>query len=648
MTAPAALGTASRFARFAAVGLSGVAVNATALFLLVELAGWHYAAAAPLSIELSILSNYALNRRFTWQDRPGGLRALALFHGVCAAGAAIQYATLLVLAGAAGWHYQLATLAGVAAATAWNFLANDRVSFRAGPLPGAVLYAGAAALMLAVALVWQHPWDTYVFRAGAETLLHEGVTPYETAASRPPHLERGDFLPPQQQGYAYPPLPMLLQAAAVAPFLSFGPGVTDVAVRLPAIAGILAFAGLGAAYLRDQGAVPGAVRRFETAVLLNPLAIVVASVWGQAEAMVLPLLALALLLSGRGRPVAAGVAAAAAVLCKPWALLAAPFLLLHMARTGQSRQAWRLLVAGAATATAACLPFLLHQPEAFLHQVVGMHVDRPPSRFSLAAAVLNSAWEPLEAALHPAAHARWVRTLALASSGLAAFALAAALHFQWRQPPSPRTMIAAAALGSGAAMAFGKVLNEQYLLLPAGLVALAAFHPADGWAFRRPRLLVWGPASLFAAAGMLDGFHLLTFLRPHWQDLLPHGSAESFVAGALGWQRDGWRLGLDIAAGTLAAAALAIALLEFVPAVRTRRLPAAAPLAVLALLLLPALAAALPLTQEPLAGAAALAPEDPRALPAAAAWVDGAALAWVRTDWHNPGSDPDRPHGPWR
>jgi len=145
--------------RFCAVGASGVVVNLGALAALTG-AGVVSSLASALAIELSILSNFALNDRWTFLaaregrgDTWGG--RLARFQLVSLVGALAQWVTFLlgVLAVArlglvegawaayaptlargplavvcapppvGAWQYG-AQLAGVGVATTWNFLAN--------------------------------------------------------------------------------------------------------------------------------------------------------------------------------------------------------------------------------------------------------------------------------------------------------------------------------------------------------------------------------------------------------------------------------------------------------------------------------------------------------------------------------------------
>ena len=145
----------ARFAKFCAVGASGVAVNVGCLALLADALGVQPNLAAALSIEVSINTNFLINELWTFRDRrdeSGGVaRRWARFHAVSFVGAALQWSVFVALnailawilgAGAAGggtergivaaiydppdvgrWIFA-SQLAGIAVATLWNFTAN--------------------------------------------------------------------------------------------------------------------------------------------------------------------------------------------------------------------------------------------------------------------------------------------------------------------------------------------------------------------------------------------------------------------------------------------------------------------------------------------------------------------------------------------
>jgi putative flippase GtrA len=155
-----------RFAKFGAVGASGVIVNLGTLALLRRL-GVHTNLASAVAIELSILSNFLINHLWTFGDRrtqsghdgPSVGQHLLRFHLVSLGGGAIQFVLFVGLnvvwlrlfgtrlaiaaygAGAGSWtdHWiwhpfveppevgkliYLSQVAGIGVATVWNYLLN--------------------------------------------------------------------------------------------------------------------------------------------------------------------------------------------------------------------------------------------------------------------------------------------------------------------------------------------------------------------------------------------------------------------------------------------------------------------------------------------------------------------------------------------
>ena len=133
-------------ARFSAVGASGVAVNMGVLILLTHGLGVHYAVSSLFAIELSILSNFALNNAWTWADRRHGTlgQRLAKYHLV-AGGTAItaNWGLLIILTRFFAVDYRISNLIGIAAGLALNFVLNHLWTFKGQP-------AGARSL-------WQPP-----------------------------------------------------------------------------------------------------------------------------------------------------------------------------------------------------------------------------------------------------------------------------------------------------------------------------------------------------------------------------------------------------------------------------------------------------------------------------------------------------------
>jgi putative flippase GtrA len=195
----------ARLARFAAVGGSGVLVNLAVLHLLADLLRVPEVLASALAVEVSVLSNFALNDAFTFRDRRGAagmLERLARYHAVSLLGFATQVGTFALLALAArhalgrtelGMLRYPAQLAGVAVAFAWNYSASARFAWSgaaraeaAGSAPSWQVGALAPAVFVALLALHVLPiWSVRYFPTqdgplhveNVLALLHHGASP---------------------------------------------------------------------------------------------------------------------------------------------------------------------------------------------------------------------------------------------------------------------------------------------------------------------------------------------------------------------------------------------------------------------------------------------------------------------------------------
>lgn len=662
--------------RFGLVGASGVVVNAALLLLLVERLGVPVLLASLVSIEASTLSNWALNRAWTWRDRrePGGLLpSLGRYHAVAVGGMVLQWSVLALLLQTLDLHYLLATLFGVAAGTLWNFLGNDKLAFALQDGPStrarrAAWYATSFLLQVAVAAVMTHPWDTFVFSKSVGDFLTTGTTPYEIAAQAPAYIYPGGTLPLTAQWYAYPPLPLLLMSATYAP-VAFGavglPWLARVLLKLPFLLGTLGFAWAARRLVASTPDVePARAARLadkaERWILLNPLFIVIAGVWGQFEALLLMLLALAVLGMRSQRFALGGLAYGGAVLLKVFPLYLGPILLVHLVRTQGWRAATRFFAAAAGIFVLVTLPFLLVEPAGTLQQIFLMHAQRPPARFApVAALYLGSRWLTLNYGGLPS-----VETLATAYSRLS-FALttivvAALTAAYGRRQANERNLLLFLGLTMTGGLLATKVLNEQYALLPLGLLAVAHFHgEATGRSGVRLRPLLTAGTWAMTAAALVDNVHFLRFLPPDIAARLlgaPVPVVIRQLADAVGLSVANFRhvLGFATGVGLVVPLVLALRLLaaplkeglivlehavERVPALLRGATPGRFIVTGAAILIL----VALPLS----AALAPAAPIDRTGRPASAELPDRAVLADMRSDWYNPTNDPAVGAGTW-
>jgi dolichol-phosphate mannosyltransferase len=123
-------GVWSHLAQFLVVGLTGLVLNLLLLTVFLRLRLPDGLAVA-VAVGLSMLWNFALNRRFSfsYSRSQAMLRQLIGFVGACSIGAVVNYYTTLGL-----WesfeHKQTAAAAGVLAGTAFNFVASRFFVFR--------------------------------------------------------------------------------------------------------------------------------------------------------------------------------------------------------------------------------------------------------------------------------------------------------------------------------------------------------------------------------------------------------------------------------------------------------------------------------------------------------------------------------------
>jgi dolichol-phosphate mannosyltransferase len=126
--------TVAYLGQFVTVGASGVLVNVAVLSALLG-AGAAVPLAVGLAIAVSMLSNFALNRRFTFSyARRGSILAqLVGFLAASSLGAAVNYGvTVATLARWPGLAPQLAAVGGVIAGTGFNYVTSRYVVFRKG------------------------------------------------------------------------------------------------------------------------------------------------------------------------------------------------------------------------------------------------------------------------------------------------------------------------------------------------------------------------------------------------------------------------------------------------------------------------------------------------------------------------------------
>jgi dolichol-phosphate mannosyltransferase len=125
-----------RFLKFCAVGAVGAVFNLAVLYSLTEL-GVFYIISGLLGIEAGLVSNFLLNRLWTFKDRQGrGLRfvltALYRDHAVRFVGIVLNILILWILTSFFGLYYLLSQIIGIAVAMFWNYGGNQWWTWEAG------------------------------------------------------------------------------------------------------------------------------------------------------------------------------------------------------------------------------------------------------------------------------------------------------------------------------------------------------------------------------------------------------------------------------------------------------------------------------------------------------------------------------------
>ena len=116
------------FLKFAVVGGSGVGVNMGLLYLLTRFFHLDVSIASPIAIEVSILTNFALNNAWTFRRRKSPVpfvSRIVRYHLVTGLAGLVNYLTLLLLVKLAGMNDMLANLIGIGVGTIINYSLNS-------------------------------------------------------------------------------------------------------------------------------------------------------------------------------------------------------------------------------------------------------------------------------------------------------------------------------------------------------------------------------------------------------------------------------------------------------------------------------------------------------------------------------------------
>ncbi|HLZ10324.1 MAG TPA: GtrA family protein [Chloroflexota bacterium] len=110
-----------RFLRFGVVGCIGTGLNVLILRILYGELHLLLPLASAIAVEMTIITNFLLNNRWTFGERSISPTRLARYNLAALGGLIITTTILTFLTTSVGVPYIAADLVGIAAATAWNF-----------------------------------------------------------------------------------------------------------------------------------------------------------------------------------------------------------------------------------------------------------------------------------------------------------------------------------------------------------------------------------------------------------------------------------------------------------------------------------------------------------------------------------------------
>ncbi len=120
-----------KFAKFGAVGFSGVFVDFGTTFLLKEKARLNPYLANSTGFLLAVCWNFWLNRVWTFESKDPNLSAqFGKFFAVSLVGLGLNNAIIWFLKEKMGFNFYAAKLAATGAVVVWNFFANLAFTFR--------------------------------------------------------------------------------------------------------------------------------------------------------------------------------------------------------------------------------------------------------------------------------------------------------------------------------------------------------------------------------------------------------------------------------------------------------------------------------------------------------------------------------------
>jgi putative flippase GtrA len=123
-----------KFVKFGMVGASGVVVDFGITWILREIVGIHDYVANSLGFLCAVVSNYVLNRRWTFRSNDPAVAAQFIkFLLVALVGLILNNGIIYLLHGHAAMPFYTAKLMATGVVMLWNFAANNWFTFKSLP-----------------------------------------------------------------------------------------------------------------------------------------------------------------------------------------------------------------------------------------------------------------------------------------------------------------------------------------------------------------------------------------------------------------------------------------------------------------------------------------------------------------------------------
>jgi putative flippase GtrA len=118
------------FLLYAAIGMTGVALDLVAFLFLFNAVGLTEFVATFLSTTLGIGNNFLLNVRFNFRTRDRLLQRFLRFYVVGGAGILLTFGLFALLSGAAGWDPNLVKVLSLPVVLVFQFVLNKKWTFQ--------------------------------------------------------------------------------------------------------------------------------------------------------------------------------------------------------------------------------------------------------------------------------------------------------------------------------------------------------------------------------------------------------------------------------------------------------------------------------------------------------------------------------------